>query len=403
MTKRTIDFNCVQEPFIGFGQGDAEDVATPKVAEMTAGILRSGGFWKEAERDLAFSLEAGQTIAEVHGCTAFCNKTLEHAVPTPEVLAPSRLRDQEKVNEVLALALRYKRMGHAFNLAGTVKLPDGSSISLEGFNETFVWPMLRAMFDAFSSDQKDQEICDFVKASLLGAVWHDNVSDQKIDEILRLIHDPSHPYPVVVGSGWIWHSTQVIFFGDYLFYCNRGDDSNEDSGITILKIKNKEKITPEFLKKIASRLSVEHSEYMSLEKIQEELGVESVKHLYMKAQKVGNCTYVNAKSAIFALLLIAISKREAEKSGKAISFNRSNLRSAKQIYKAFSQFDKEEVLRDFLIDLQKAHQAEQAEKRKDYLEGLNAVAALFRSWAMDHLKDNKKIDDDLMQMALILV
>lgn len=371
-----------------------EEKMDPEKAKMTAQILSSEGFKKETSRDSNYELKSGQTISEVQGTAAFCETTLQYVINTPSVLSPAYLRSMQEVNKILSLILRYKRFGHAFNLENMIKLPDGTNVNLEGFNETFVIPMLRAMFDAFASIRKDLvsgELANFVEESLSKAVWHDNASDKKIDEIHKLIHDPSNTYPVIVSSGWIWHSTQVIFYRGFLYYCNCGADCGANPGICVLKINNKEKVTPEFLKRIASRLAVKHSEYTSLEKIKKELDCDYINYMPMKQQKVGNCIYVNTKTAIFVLIQLWILGEDLES-------------TAKPIYNAFSQFDKETVLRDFLIDLEEASTDKiDAEENKNYLEGLNTVADLFEKWALAHLRKNKKISSNLLIKALTLI
>ncbi len=372
-------FSAIMECDLEAGQEENE--RNPDTVKMTVEILNSGGFVKEAARDRNYELRKNQTIAEVQGCTALCERTLQYASEKPFLLSPTSLRNLENVN---SLTMRLKRLGHAYNLAEFIKLPDGTLMNLEGFNETFVVPMLRAMFDEFTSLRKDlisQELSHFVKESLSRAVWHDNATDPKIDEIHKLIHDPSYLYPVVVSSGWIWHSTQVIFFKDHLYYCNRGDDCGLHPGISVFKIGNKEKITPEFLKRIASRLDVEKSQYTSLEKIKEELEVMYVDDITMKKQKVGNCVYVNLKAAIFMLMLLG-------------TLEENPAATAKPIYKAFSQFDKEAVLKDFLIDV---------ETNKTYLEGLDTVSDVFERWALSHLGKKQKISTDLLVRALTLI
>ncbi len=379
-----------------------------EVATMTSEILSTDGFKQEQDRDLNYNGRNGQTVAEVQGSTSFCKKTVEHAIKSPSVLSPSLLRDQQNVNQALSLALRYKRIGHAFNVDAMAKLPNGNQICLTGFNETFVIPMLRSMFDAFMDSRIDpdtQGLKDFVGESLSKAVWHDNVTEDRINEIHELIHNPDYHHPVVVSSGWVWHSTQAIFHGDYLYYCNRGADCDENPGICILKIKNKEKITPEFLKRIASRLAVKHSEYTSLEKIKEELGADHIDYIPMKEQIVGNCVYVNAKAAIFTLILIGMSRVSSENNGNSTSpFNKEDMEMAKDIYKDFSQFDKESVLEDFLIDLEEAGTGKLSlEENKNYLEGLSKVADVLKNWVVTHCGKNRKIGINLLSKTLMLV
>ncbi len=377
----------------------------PEVAKKTAEILRTDGFKREEKRDLNYELMKNLTIAEAQGSSSFCNKIVEHAIQTPSVLSPSYLRTQELVNRELSLELRYKRLGHAFSLKGMVALPNNKQACLEGASESFVLAMLRDTFDKFADVRKDivsREMSHAISESLSKALWHDNATDEKINEVHGLIHNRSYPYPVCVGSGYVWHSTQVLFFSsqgeDFLAYCNRGEGCNQASGILIYKIEHKNKITPEFLKRITSRLSVQQTEYTTLEKIKEELGATHFIYQGMKEQKSGNCVYASAKASIFALFLVAASRKTSR---MPILSSLDIVKNARQLYKEFTKFDKEIVLDDFLIDIEDANRLS-AGDHTSYLQGLNTVAISIRNWAMAN-KGRNKVDEDLLGKTLRLL
>jgi hypothetical protein len=378
-----------------------------ETANKTAAILNTpNAFKKEPKRDKKYELRDGQSISQVQGSSSFCQKVVEH-METPSVLSPAYLRSQRKVNEVVSLALMYKRVGHTFDLKGMVKLPDNTQVSLEGFSESFVSLMEREAFHEFASLHKDlisQEMHDWVDEALSQAIWHDNISNERIENAHRRIHDLNYPYPVVVSSGWVWHSTRMIFMklhGKlYGLYCNCGADCDLKPGIRVLAINNSQKITPEFLRRIASRLTVDYPQYTSLEKMKVELSAYEIGYVPMKPQDVGNCVHASENAEFLALFMIWLGRQ-----GSIMDplFTIHNIHRATQIHWKFQQFREERVLEDFLIDLEdvKAERVFMGKGHQNYLEGLHAVASRIKAWALQHRGLNR-ISNDLVEKTLKL-
>ena len=396
-----IDFNALYFSW-------PKDVLDPKIAKMTAEIFSCKGFTKEADRDKDHELRKEETVSEAQGTSAFCEKTVQFSKETPAVLSPKYLRSDERLDPT-RLTMRYKRIGHVFNKNTHIYLPDGEMRLTEGFNETFCLNMLRTTFDEFASERKDiipKEMYETVAETLSKAVWNDNVSDEKIAEIHQNIHDPSYAHSILVGSGWEWHSTQIVFRRIqgklYMFYCNRGADCNGYPGITVCHILKEDLVTPEFLKRITSRMAAKASDYTSLTKIQEELLATYIQYIPMKGQKVGNCVYTSLKAAILALLIVSDLTKNMDKTSTSIfPLEEDKIKNAKSIDKEFSKYDAEAVLEDFLIELNEVSiDLLLSEKNAKYLLSLNAIVGIVKQWLSEQ-KDikNRKIGAPLMLTA----
>src|SRR5581483_875951 len=329
----------------------------------------------------------------MQGCSSFCHKILSCTADTPSVLSPQYLRNWQEQNQLpnrssynnTYLSLKYKRIGHVFSLEGMIDLPYQDCVSLEGANETFLFPPFLAAFNQFASSRTDlisDEMRSSIADSLSKAVWHENATEEKIEQIHANIHDPTFCNSIVVGGGHTWHSIQFIFHktssGEIiLFCCNRGEGADNYPGIVIVKVKNRQAITKDFISRLVRRLSVVRGRHLSLEKIQAELqGVQiQIAYMRMKEGKVGNCVYSNYKATLYALLLIEILKEDLKIPN--FNFPSEKVESAQQIYKEFVRFDASAVLEDFLLDLKNPPSKQSLEgENTAYWKGLKKVTEI---------------------------
>lgn len=373
----------------------------PRIEKITAQIFDIQGFMKEAERDNDHALRDNETLSEVQGTSTFCKKIVQLANQTPAALSPTYLRNYERLDPT-CLTLRHKRIGHTFSLKGKIHLPDGTTRSLEGANETFFLPMLRAMFESFASKRKDL-ISDSLRTAMSNAlsnnVWHDNVSDEKIAEIHKLISDPSYTDPIILGSGWDWHSTQLVFRRIkgklHLCCCNCGSDHQGKPGVSIFYIKRENKVTPEFLKRIALRMNFTNDNYTSREKIQEELDGADVFYLPMKEQKAGNCVLKSLKAVFLAIVFLEDTIQHLGSSSPAKPGDDTH---ARKVYKELFWADTREILEDFLIELSEIRPCHLlSEKHVPYLKTLQGLAAGVRNKVIVKFSKKDKEAKELLE------
>lgn len=392
LQRTPLDLNPLMQMIIAWNGYSTLPLNTQ--AAIVSNLFNEDGFVKDPSRDSNHSIEDGQTVSEIQGSTAFCKKVVHYTKNDPGVLSPNRLRINHGFNKNY-LILKWKRIGHAFNLKGKIVLPDNTFMNLTGGSETFFLPMLRDMFNQFASVCKiSPTLLNSMNESLSKAMWHDNATEEKIEEIHQLIHDPNYRSPILIGSGHVWHSTWTIIWkeriGDEdqfrLGYCNRGQDHQGKPGIVLLKVGNPSNITPHFLKRLARRLNVSHARYLSLERIKSNLSAVEEAYIFMKEQKVGNCIYTSLKAAFFGLLVL-------------FDIDRSQA-----IYKVFTQFDAESILADFLIDLENIDLNKCGlEDYDNYILGLKAIAQRLRRWLVNKRMQYtpfKKVNNEAAKEAL---
>jgi hypothetical protein len=378
-------------------------------------LLKSNIFLADPSRDVKHESFAGQTVTQVQGNAGFCqlltNAFYEEAESSNEqtpLLSFEFLRELPPFNSN-ALGFRYKRLGHALSLSGDIPLPDKRSCSLEGYNETFALPQIKESFRGFASTPElshRKEIYHFVDSSLSKALWHDSATDAKIEETLLCIHNPLYHSPILVGSGWNWHSTQMIFFRDekgvlYGFHINRGLQHGGYPGAVVLKINDEKKITKTFLKELTDRFASNIATYKTLARIKNELQAEQVDYIKMCPQKVGNCVYANLKAAVYILLILAQSTHNPMKqaSSDGSLFAPEDQIPARQCYKKFSEYDATKALNDILTDIEQFDPKKQKTVTElEYAIGLNQVAMCLSSWA-NRRTAHVKIPKDLVQKA----
>ncbi|MBA3602455.1 MAG: hypothetical protein H0W50_02170 [Parachlamydiaceae bacterium] len=319
-------------------------------------ILSQNGFIKDVQRDNGHRCEDEETVSEVQGSKKFCNLVAKIVTNTPHALSLSCLRSVMKINEKLYRQLEWKRFAHIFSLKGKVPLPDGSTVNLEGFNDPFSMTMLLTSFDNFAKSKLNlvtKDMHHWIAQGLSTAIWHDNATHKNIVNTFNKIKDPSYCYPILMCSGWNWHSVTLIFFKNYFIYCNRGSASNGFPGWTIYHIGSKKKITKQFLDNIAKRLNFTKQNYISVDEIIKELNATELFYSLMKEQSVGNCTYSNVKAAIFALMTLWDYLKVG---GNCVILNKKLFKtshtSAKAFYKEFSNYDRQMALDNFFIDLE---------------------------------------------------
>ena len=134
--------------------------------------------------------------------------------------------------------------------------------------------------------------------------------------------DPTGAYPekivqeiqnnklVIIPSGEMKHSANVVIQGDYLIKCNRGEKlKGAKSGLTVYKIKNKDNLEKAILQLKLSGHESETMEYFD-RGINEDLGLVEVAYMKHKDQHVGNCPWASAKAAFRAALYLTLLQKE---------------------------------------------------------------------------------------------
>lgn len=352
--------------------------------KAAAEILNSPGFISIPEIDALYPLSSyKESLTEGQGAPQLRQKVWAHGSSLVQALSPQILRSQEVVNEVLYRTLLYKRLGHALGMQGKVGLPDGSTVNLECFHETFSLLMLRGSFESFANKHNlADEQKAWIQDMLSRALCHDNVDQGDLQKICDEIRGGSND-PIILGAGYNWHSAQIVFYKGYFAYLNCGNGCGATPGWTLYKMGNMEKINPEYLHKIVNRLDVGQSDYLTREKIKVDLEAEEIFYAPMKLQKVGNCTYKSLKAAIHFLLTVWELKLDESASQENFSLASEKVKAASEnakiSYKLFTGNDRKIVLKDFLVDLLKATDDSSASADQPQQQGVKQFSTLLNA------------------------
>jgi hypothetical protein len=279
-----------------------------------------------------------------------------------QVLSPQALRACSASNKSLHQLFTLKRVGHALTLKGNIPLPNGETLPLECFHETYTRAMLDASLETLAHQPNQpemQERASDIKQVLADAIYCDQCDDAMLETAVEMIKNGTQKIPLLIASGWDWHSTQVIFYNGFVAYHNRGLESNTaGSGWHLYKIGSTEKIDLQWLKKLTQRILLPRSKHLSQQQLVKDLEAKLILLHPMQGQKVGNCTYTSLKAAISCMLFLWESNPHFENElTEEMLLKAAQSNHWKSLYKLFTAFDRQLVARDFLIDLEDAVQS----------------------------------------------
>ena len=224
----------------------------------------------------------------------------------PEAISPAALKEFRELNLNQYIALKLKRLSHVLSLKGTVPLPSGNEMKLQGFYEIFVIPMLVSAYAEFAKNstlftwEENREICSKFNHFCLSNF----MTPKEIESMVAAMHDPKIFGPYLLGTGFDEHSAALLFAGNYALFCDQSGISTEP-GISVFYIPNRELITESFINEFSERADIKEKDYKVAKKFKTALGATLIHHEPLPAQIAGNCTYTSMQTAHFALKAIA--------------------------------------------------------------------------------------------------
>lgn len=273
--------------------------------KATAAILSTHGFEREPK-------DAHPTVygyvGEVQGTTALRFATAKATRDFPEAISPAALKEQRDINFEQYLILKLKRFAHAHDLAGFVTLPSGKKFNLEGFCEAFTVPMIASAVQSFAKTNTffEKKEWEWIVKGFNQTTSSDYTEPDDIQVFSTQIQDHHFRGPLSIGTGYNWHSTGTLFFGNYLIYGNVGSTEPE-YGIHVYFLPDRSAVINDgVVWEMTKRQEISGDEKFGLERIVKHLGGQLVFHQKMPTQIVGNCTY---KSMLLVLLVYMVIKQ----------------------------------------------------------------------------------------------
>lgn len=304
----------------------------------------------------------------------------------PQAITPSALKEQRHLNLEQYLTFKLKRFGHAFSLKGWVTLPSGKEINLEGFCEAFTIPMIASSFEEFARKSPFFQTTEknWIVQQLNQTTTSDYLEKEDIQKLTSRLQQPDFIGPISMGTGYNWHSTATIFFGNQVLFCNRGAGSEKDHGIHIYALSDRTGITEEIVWKLAKRQENKASDAPSKELIAALLDGKPVHYEAMPFQQAGNCTYLTMEAALFALMAINLLKDVPQAQLNAVHWQQA-FKSVNQAYQHWWDFDRELILQDMIKEIQEWQ--EQREPRTEDDNLWVTYREILNYWNRYHGKD----------------
>lgn len=168
--------------------------------------------------------------------------------------------------------------------------------------------------------------------------------------------------PLIFNTGWHEHAISVVFYGDYMLICNRGD-SKKDSSVKVFKINRKSfELSKENIEKLqkgdlptskAGATFFYKTLPISLgyKKGQLDLIASSIEQKCdQSAQKTGNCWWLAPKAADMALIMVKslVDQKTTPDVISQVRAYRQSLDSGDAIYKHFSEFGRLTLLKKYI-------------------------------------------------------
>lgn len=178
-------------------------------------------------------------------------------------------------------------------------------------------------------------ICAIFKETL--SLMKSSTHAYKSNAAAVLLNHYKNKKPIVISASWPFHTVGVGLYGNYLIYCNRGEDGDENYGCKIFKLKNPSQITEALLQALLNGQANSQAFHNLLAKI---VDLNSpVAKFNFTPQKKENCTYTNPKFLIEALRVLLDAGPAASSQKVALMVQNRD----KTPYKQFTNFlhDKE--------------------------------------------------------------
>ena len=331
---------------------DPED--SENIQKAVSVILHSKGFLKEEGDSFYNKIDA---LGEVQGSleTRLIAGSLAkyyYQAFSLEELNNYQVNKYEDLRNYFIIKLKY--LAHSFSLKHDLKLPgDKKETSLEGFHESFTIPRIAASFEKFGSatEDFDKEFLKWIMDNFLQTTISEILTENEIDLIAQEIQAPDFVGPIILGSGYDWHFTGEIFFGNFLLRCNRGKRA-AITGVTIYEI-DRSVISPTMISTMAKRqengdmpdIPFATSIYDSHE---------------MPKQMGGHCTENSAEAILVSCLAIKslINAHQIHSLADFAKISKEDWKKAfaqgGKIYKKWNDYDSENILDHFFVDCEEA-------------------------------------------------
>lgn len=246
-------------------------------------------------------------------------------------------------------------LGHEWGINTIVSI-EGRKIDTEGYDTPYALGRLANSVMNFFHWLKDDIKIDLPQQEkILEILSKAPLYSIDTSQAHQIIEDIKKGLPVLIGTGWESHSTQMIIFdnGNKFAYINRGNRSlGRTSGITFYHVDHPENIKEELIHKLQyeqkmrleSQQGKEFLEGLNKGSLQDILGLHQCGFIKMSDQQFGNCTWASSMGSFLALLVIS----NQQETRKDFEDHLKNLQDVKSIYNLWKWHDRLQQIIPFL-------------------------------------------------------
>ena len=278
-----------------------------------------------------------------------------------EVIAKIDPKNGDELKTPALMAI-ISRIGHEWGMEATVKIGNQLIATTESYT-IYSHAHVASSVDSYFETRPPivaSKLPEKIQQSMLENLKNSiNYSYGSLAKAQSALIDYQAGKAITLGTGWHKHSVEVTVQGDYLVYTNRGEKDQLPNKMTIYKIKDPSKVDQGFFERIMlnnrkTRLDLRSSQIQFFEKnMVGILGLEEINTVPKADQKVGNCSFANAKGGFHALLILHFLNQEGFVPLLMTPNNQQKwdnaLNSAIQIFKDWEFYNRQKGL-DFFLD-----------------------------------------------------
>lgn len=214
------------------------------------------------------------------------------------------------------LAVLCNQIGHEWSLRTELKVGEGSIKTEGSYSEFSKAYMASSIRDFFQESTPTSSILTKEEKSDLAEMIQRATRYANDSSAAEALKDYRAGKMVSISTGWYKHTVEVIVYKDYLVYINRGEKDESKHNMRIFKI-DKQKVNEEWFKKImvnpqkkAESERGKQMDFFDRGGMINELGLIEIGTVMKTDQKVGNCSFANAKGGFQAgIILTLLEKR----------------------------------------------------------------------------------------------
>jgi hypothetical protein len=260
-----------------------------------------------------------------------------------------------------------KLLGHRFELSGFVDIVDANGyfteLSYEGFVLEFTLDVIQASLTEFKKNYAARHLSDqffmldialcALKRGMRLTRFQNYLLDLKgkTKEINHLLQQD----PLVIPVGQEGHAITIVRHGQLMAICDRAEQEDPNTPtVEVFYMNRPARLTAE----LCVPLIFKHQTLDAVKAtLKQALKLQSIGHLDLPKQLMGNCSWANVEASIPTLILLYGMHQAQDK--KTIKAYRQ---MAKQIFRQWQEWDKERALQFCLQDFDDASDARKAAK-----------------------------------------